>query len=430
MRIQHRMKPNQPRSHKGYISIPVIHSTKRRNGAQSPSSESSSSALDDANEKTRTNTWWTHRKRIVTFVVIMFVVITTIIYMNAPAGNAPFPRENIRQHALYSTRNNVLSPHFSMDETSIASIPQTNPLQIQHSVSTHADSKMGIVYFLEDKSNLCALLLSMSSVLAAAANTSSAHRIKFQLIVFVHYQLELDKLELDAVASSMNFQMLKYELNGKPKMEYMIRRLKDENFDAVIYVDAQSFVLRDLSVLFAAISADNNHFSGIWSFQRKGGEEWQPCLSFSVLAINVGHIKKYDIKYSDLFRDNPLCVKQRDNNFESTAAIEIGSTQLSTLQGVAERYGIVAVPWWYVMDHEQFALYYGHYAETQNGNGRSYQQNGRGILSWFFQSTAYAEVMPILIDLSTLDTATNDDTFLSGLTSIHQKAIDFCQAVI
>ena len=300
MLVQKRMKSKQTRSHKGYhnISIYTAPTPKRRNnnnGLQSLSESSSYSSKSDDNKYGKK--WWAEKLQSgigIVLVLVIFLIVTIVIYMHMPDAGSSLPPENTTKHEeLHSTVNDIISPRFNVDTLLTNSIAKINPTQSLGD-NYNINGKLGIVFFLSElksnNDNFCSLLLSISSAISAITTSSS----NIDIVLFMHYKFEINKLALDKLSNAMKFKIFKYQLNGAPMITHIIKILSKMTYDTIIYLDHYSFVLRDPSNLFNAISIEKYHFGGIWSFHQIGNNEYQQCLLPSIFMINLNHIKKYN----------------------------------------------------------------------------------------------------------------------------------------
>eukprot|EP01084_Bolivina_argentea_P244002 408877_1 len=432
MLVKKRMNSQQKRSHKGYHNIPIYHAPKRRSG-NSPSPEPDSPTLSYPPDNKYDKKWLANKllKMIgIIIVLLIFLIITIIIYQNMPSGESPLPPENTTKHELHSTMNDIISPQFNVDESITNKIAQINPIQTfqksTNSINVNSNSKHAIVYFLEEETsndNFCTLLMSIASTVSS---TTSLDNNNIELIVFVHYTFAIDKLNLDALAATMHFKLIKYELNGSLMLEHIIRKLQslpDDYYDSIIYLNYNVFVLQDLSILFEAISFEKYHFGGIWSFDNDIGNTYKQCLLPAMFIINMNHISKYNLHYKEMCKEQLMC-KNRISNGNDNSVINIDKTLLNNIKELSDQYGIVSFPWWYIMDHIQFKTYYG---DRSGINEKTNRFNWLNYIN-FFESKTHTEPIPLLIDLTTFNDI-NDDLFWNEWSSKHKKSIQFCQNI-
>ena len=108
----------------------------------------------------------------------------------------------------------------------------------------------------------------------------------------------------------------------------------------------------------------------------------------------------------------------------------------------SKKYGIVSLPWWFVMDYRQFKMYY-HENITEEEDNRVNEDNGimtaiahpQMILSWlkyinFSESNTHSEPIPFIIDLFAFEKNNNDDSFYNEWSSFYSKGVDFCSNLV
>ena len=451
MLIQKRMKTKQTRSHKGYHNIPIYPAPKRRNNSLSSSDSSSNSIKTDENKYDKQ--WFAEKVQSmigIGLVLLIFIIITIVIYINMPSATSSLPPENITRHEqLHESINDIISPKFKVDQYMIDSITKINPIQIFSNINddNHAnDDKLAIVFFLSqdgDKSSFCWLLHSISSLLISTSNNNN-----IDIILFMHYTFSIDKLNLKKLSKALNFKIFNYELSGTLMLQHIIRKLSSEQYDLIMYLDHNAFVLQDLSILFKTLSIDTYNFAAIWSFDINDDKHYNQCLLPSILIININHINKNNIDYIQMLKDEPFCDKDKtlfnENEFDGNT-IYINNDILNNIDAMSKKYGIVALPWWYVMDYNQFKMYFHTDRQTESkfNEVMTSLTNPQMIVSWLkymnvFQSKTHSEPIPFIIDLTKLkndnnnnnDNDNNDDILSQELSSIYLKGFQFCSSLV
>merc|ERR1719499_2137177 len=134
-------------------------------------------------------------------------------------------------------------------------------------------------------------------------------------------------------------------------------------------------MLQDLSILFGMTAVEKHHFGGIWSFHKIEDDRTQQCLVPTIFVVNLRHIQQYNLDYVSMLREQAFCRDElRRPNDE---VIIIGDNTMNELEAMASKYGIMALPWWMVMNEKTFTRYYWMKSAVESDENDQY-----GLRSW------------------------------------------------
>ena len=193
----------------------------------------------------------------------------------------------------------------------------------------------------------------------------------------------------------------------------------------MIYIDHRehSFVLQDLSILFEVTAIEKHHFGGIWSFHKTKEDQTQQCLLSTVFVVNLHHIMQYKLDYVSMLREQLFCenVMRREND----ERIIIGDSTLNDLETMSTKYGIIALPWWIVMDAVDYSRYYYMSSAVEADVNDRY-----GLWSWTqfskaFESQTHRQPISLIVHFQGL-TRLQSSLFWKKWISIRQQPLDFC----
>jgi len=395
------------------------------------------------------------------FGICLFFIFLIVISDFMPSPESSLPPEDIAVHDLPGADwhdlpdndrddqpdtdrplNPIISPRFIVDSSITERVPQMDAIQMMERMEAISDGKEGvegrrknaIVFMLQPGStsqDFCDLLLSLTSAVSSTKPKSSLiHSSPSSDIDFLLFHgprsFVPDALDLEAMAIKLQFKAIQSEapnINDDDGLilEHIVRTLltEEDEYDAMIYIDHRehSFVLQDLSILFGVAAVEKHHFGGIWSFHKTKEDRTEQCLLSTLFVVNLRHITNYNLDYESMFREQAFCGDEmRRANDE---VIVIGDSAMSELERVSTKYGIMALPWWMVVDDIDFIRYFWASASV-----------GHGLASWRRYSNEMEKQghpRPIsLIVHSRDENRMKSQLFWKHWLSIRQKPIDFC----
>ena len=196
-------------------------------------------------------------------------------------------------------------------------------------------------------------------------------------------------------------------------------------YDAIIYIDHRdySFVLQDLSILFGITAVEKHHFGGIWSFHKTEEDRIQQCLLSTLFVVNLHHVKQYNLDYEAMLREQSFCGDElRRPNDE---VIVIGDSTMNGLEAMASKYGIMALPWWMVMDALEFTRYYWMKSAVEADDNDRY-----GLRSWTqfskqFELQRHRQPISLIVQSRDMNRM-QSSLFWKKWLSIRQEPVEFC----
>ena len=239
-----------------------------------------------------------------------------------------------------------------------------------------------------------------------------------------------------------DFKVMQHDesVDGTSMIEPIINRLEQDGYDAMIYFDKNAFVLQNLSILFDAISFEKYHFGGIWSFREgKGGSGYKQCLLSSMFIVNIEHIRKYKIDYAQMLREELFCSDLIDYQAILSKSVDIHNIFLNEIKEKSVKYGIVALPWWYIMDTAQFETYYTKSGDDDDDGEKNEDvmrslaamSNPQMIVSWMeyihlFEQKTNSDPIPLVIDMNGINQE-KEESFWTEWSSIRQQTVQSCE---
>jgi len=155
-------------------------------------------------------------------------------------------------------------------------------------------------------------------------------------------------------------------------------------------------------------------------------------------VANLQQIREFELDYKSMFWEQPFCTEPEKKRLTSgyvsaltyskskkeDEVIIISGESLAQLERVSIKYGIVALPWWLVMNDKEFEKVVERQTNKKSESGGGY--------SWWMSSTVKdvdEEKIPLIVTTRAVSRVSSS-YFWRKVTTMESRPIAYCKRVV